>query len=264
MAMPPLWKVRREIWRVIGKARFAMMKLRVPKKTIQYHNLKVPLTREGMNSEIILAMKGGIDGYPEILGLKRALCGGDRVLELGSGLGIITALAGRAVAPDGKVLSFEANLAMISKTQKFLADHGISNVELRRSALVPKAEKGETRDFYLTRSFASSSLLSNKTTKDHGVISVPAVQLNDVVAEFKPNVLVCDIEGGELELIPALDASRLRAVLMELHPDRLSGAQLVEIDVALAAHGLHRNHSSPIRGAVISYERNTGKTRPTK
>ena len=142
MAMPPLWKVRREIWRVIGKARFAMMKLRVPKKMIQYHNLKVPLTREGMNSEIILDMKGEIDEYPEILGLKRALCGGDRVLELGSGLGIITALAGRAVAPDGKVLSFEANLAMISKTQKFLADHGISNVELRHSALVPKAEKG--------------------------------------------------------------------------------------------------------------------------
>jgi len=61
MAMPPLWKVRREIWRVIGKARFAMMKLRVPKKTIQYYNLKVPLTREGMNSEIILAMKSESD-----------------------------------------------------------------------------------------------------------------------------------------------------------------------------------------------------------
>jgi hypothetical protein len=57
---------------------------------------------------------------------------------------------------------------MISKTQKFLADHGISNVELRRSALVPKAEKGETRDFYLTRSFASSSLLSNETTRIMG------------------------------------------------------------------------------------------------
>ena len=96
------------------------------------------------------------------------------------------------------------------------------------------------------------------------MISVPAVQLNDVVAEFKPNVLVCDIEGGELELIPALDASGLRAVLMELHPDRLSGAQLAEIDAALAAHGLHPNHSSPLGGIVILYERNTGKTRPTK
>ena len=96
------------------------------------------------------------------------------------------------------------------------------------------------------------------------MISVPAVQLNDVVAELKPNVLVCDIEGGELELIPALDASGLRAVMMELHPDRLSGAQLAEIDAALAAHGLHPNHSSPLGGTVILYERNTGKKRPTK
>ena len=263
MAMPPLWKVRREIWRVIGKARFAMMKLRVPKKTIQYHNLKVPLTREGMNSEIILDMKGEIDEYPEILGLKRALCGGDRVLELGSGLGIITALAGRAVAPEGKVLSFEANLAMISDTKKFLAGHGISNVELRHSVLVPKAKKDEKRDFHLTHSFASNSLLS-KDNKFHEVVSVPAVQINDIVAEFKPNVLVCDIEGGELELIPALDASGLRAVVMELHPDRLSVAQLAEIDAALAAHGLIPNHSPPLGGTVILYERNTGKNRATK
>jgi FkbM family methyltransferase len=256
MNIPPLWKVRREIYRGIGKIKFAIMKLRIPQQTILYQGLKVPLTRSGMKSEIVLAMKDEGYEYPEIRGLNRALSSGDRVLELGSGLGIITALAGRAVAPEGKVLSFEANLAMISDTQKFLADHGISNVELRHSVLVPKAETGETRDFHLTRSFASSSLLSNETTKDHGVISVPAVQLNDVVAEFKPNVLVCDIEGGELELIPALDASGLRAVLMELHPDRLSGAQLAEIDAALAAHGLHPNHSSPLGGTVILYERN--------
>lgn len=256
MDIPPLWKVRREIYRVIGKIKFAIMKLRTPQQTISYQGFKVSLTRSGMNSEIVLAMKSEGYEYPEIRGLKRALCSGDRVLELGSGLGIITALAGRAVAPEGKVLSFEANLAMISDTQKFLADHGISNVELRHSVLVPKAEKGETRDFYLTRSFASSSLLSNKTTKDHGLISVPAVQLNDVVAEFKPNVMVCDIEGGELELIPALDASELRAVVMELHPDRLSVAQLAEIDAALATHGLIPTNSPPLGGTVILYERN--------
>ena len=257
MALPPLWKARREIWRVIGKARVAMMKLSGPQKSIKYQGLTVPLTRTGMNSEIILAMKR--EGYedPEIRGLKRALCSGDKVLELGSGLGIVTALAGRAVGPKGKVLSFEANATMIHDTKDFLAAHGISNVELRHSVLVPKAEKDETRDFHLTGSFASSSLLSNETKKDRGTVSVPAVQLNDVVAEFEPDVLVCDIEGGELELIPALDASALRAVVMELHPDRLSNAQLAEIDAALAAHGLHPNHSSPLGGTVVLYERNT-------
>ena len=254
MNIPPLWKVRREIYRVIDKIKFAMMKLLTPQQTISYQGLKVSLTRSGMNPEIVLAMKSEGYEYPEIRGLKRALCSGDRVLELGSGLGIITALAGRAVAPEGKVLSFEANLAMISDTQKFLADHGISNVELRHSVLVPKA-KDEKRDFHLTRSFASSSLFSSDK-KVHEVISVPAVQLNDIVAEFKPNVLVCDIEGGELELIPALDASGLRAVVMELHPDRLSVAQLAEIDAALAAHGLIPNHSAPLGGTVILYERN--------
>ena len=221
------------------------------------------MTRPGMSPEIGLAMKSEGYEYPEIRGLKRALRSGDRVLELGSGLGIITALAGQAVAPEGKVLSFEANLAMISDTKKFLAGHGISNVELRHSVLVPKAKKDEKRDFHLTHSFASNSLLS-KDKKFHEMVSVPAVQINDIVAEFKPNVLVCDIEGGELELIPALDASGLRAVVMELHPDRLSVAQLAEIDAALAAHGLIPNHSPPLGGTVILYERNTGKKRATK
>ena len=263
MNIPPLWKVRREIYRIIGKIKFAIMKLRTPQQTILYQGLEVSLTRSGMNPELVLAMKSEAYEYPEIRGLKRALCSGDRVLELGSGLGIITALAGRAVAPEGKVLSFEANLAMISDTKKFLADHGISNVELRHSVLVPKAKKDEKRDFHLTRSFASNSLLpSDKTV--HEVISVPAVQLNDIMAEFKPTVLVCDIEGGELELIPALDASGLRAVVMELHPDRLSVAQLAEIDAALAAHGLIPNHSPALGGTVILYERNTGKKRATK
>lgn len=102
MNIPPLWKVRREIYRVIGKIKFAIMKLRTPQQTILYQGLEVSMTRSGMNPEIVLAMKSESYEYPEIRGLKRALCSGDRVLELGSGLGIITALVGQAVAPEGK------------------------------------------------------------------------------------------------------------------------------------------------------------------
>ena len=103
MNIPPLWKVRREIYRVIGKIKFAIMKLRKPQETILYQRLEVSMTRSGMSPEIVLAMKSEGYEYPEIRGLKRALRSGDRVLELGSGLGIITALAGQAVAPEGRV-----------------------------------------------------------------------------------------------------------------------------------------------------------------
>ncbi len=254
MSFPPLWKVRREIWRVIGKMKVSLMKFRGAQSAISYRGLTIPINRSGMNSEIVLAMAREHYEDPEIRGLQKCVKDGDRVLELGSGLGVITALAGRAAAPSGQVLSFEANPNMIPDTMVFLKDHDITNVDLRHAVLVPNSAPGETRTFHLTGSFASSSLLVDDNRKNSGSIVVPTAQLMDVVTEFKPNVLLCDIEGGEAELIPALDASGLRAVVMELHPDRLSEDQLQSIHDALTQYGLEKS-KSVLGGTVVMYLR---------
>ena len=73
--------------------------------------------------------------------------------------------------------------------------------------------------------------------------------LRKTMAEFAPDVLLCDIEGGELELIPALDATNLKAVMIELHPDRLSAEQLNRGRAALSAQRLLQ--SSPGPGGTV-------------
>lgn len=254
MALPPIWKVRREILRVVGQIKVAFMRMGPARTHIEYHGLSVPLRRTGMSSEIVMAIARNGYEEPEIRGLRRAVHPGDRVLELGSGLGIVTALAARAAAPGGHVLSFEANPGMIPETRAFLTEHALSNVELRHAVLVPKAEPGETRDFHLATSFAVSSLLEGRKDREQEVISVPAEQINDVVAAFRPDVLICDIEGAEAELIPALDASGLRAAVIELHPDRLDASELAAVDAALARHGLHPAVPGP-GGTVTLYLR---------
>jgi FkbM family methyltransferase len=254
MTLPPMWKVRRELWRVVRRIRVAFMRMRGTQIAIPYEGLREPLHRAGMHPEVIMAMARKGYEQPEIKGLRHAIRPGDRVLELGSGLGIITALSAPAAAPDGRILSFEANPDMIPATRDFLAEHQVTNVELRHAVLMPKAKPGETRDFFLAGSFASSSLLGADERRARGTISVLTEQLNDVVADFRPDVLICDIEGAEAELIPALDASNLRAAVVELHPDRLSGEKITAIHAAMAHHGLHLD-AKQLGGTVVLYSR---------
>ena len=212
------------------------------------------MNRSGMNVEVIMAIARGIYELPEILGLNLAIRPGDRILELGSGLGVIAVLAAKLAKPMGRVLSFEANPQMIPETIDFLASHGIENVELRHAVLVPSAGADETREFHLAGSFASSSLLGASGPRARGSISAPAKGIENVIVEFRPDVLICDIEGGETELIPALDASGLRAVVIELHPDRLSAEQIAAIYSALGRHGL-RQSAKFTGGTVIMFNR---------
>ena len=46
--------------------------------------------------------------------------------------------------------------------------------------------------------------------------------INKIIIEMAPNVLVCDIEGAEEFVIPGCDLSSLRAVVLELHPSLVS------------------------------------------
>ncbi len=238
MALPPSWKIRREFWRVIGKVRFALMKRSAPQHTLSYQGLAVPLNRHGMSADVVRAILNNFYEEPEIRGLRSVIRPGDRVLELGSGLGVVTALAARATTPSGRVLSFEANPGMIPDTLAFLSNHGIGNVELRNAVLVPDAAEGEMREFHLASSFSVSSLVGGTGRRSRETILVAAEDLNKTVVNYTPDVLLCDIEGGELGLILALDASKLRAVVIELHPDRLSEDQLAQIRFALSVHGL--------------------------
>lgn len=252
MGVPPAWKLRREVWRVVGKLRFAWMRMVKPRPTVRYRGLDVPVRRSGMASEIVEALLRNYYEDPEIRGIQQVVCPGDRILELGSGLGIVTALAARAAGPGGRVLSFEANPELVADTLTFLGAHGIANVELRNAVLVP--DDDGARDFHRANSFAVGSLLGGDKRQSRDTISVPALHVGTVMAEFQPDVLVCDIEGGEAELVPAIDAKSLRAVVIELHPDRLSRAQLDEIYASLGRHGLKPTPKSP-GGTVVVFSR---------
>lgn len=218
---------------------------------LSYEGLAVPTSRSGMISPILDQLRSGLYERPEIAGLSRTIRPGDRVLELGAGLGIITALAARAAGHTGRVLSYEANQALVNDTLAFLKANGVTTVDLVNAVLVPESDPAP-RKFHLTDSFAESSLLRTQGRTAKRTVDVPAESLDAVLASFRPDVLICDIEGAEAELLPALPTSTLRAAVVELHPDRLSSLQIQSIHDAMAAKGLFPQEPSP-GGTVVIY-----------
>ncbi len=129
----------------------------------------------------------------------------------------------------------------------------MTNVTLVNAVLVNEADP-KPRQFHLAQSFAESSLLGAEGRGPQGTVNVPAECLSRVLDDYHPDVLICDIEGAEVELFPAFPPSTLRAAVIELHPDRLTAEQIQSIHDGMAAQGLYRQHPGP-GGTVEIYAR---------
>lgn len=101
------------------------------------------------------------------------------------------------------------------------------------------ATEGETT-FYVRRNFLASSLapLEGDTPETVTPTPVPVRNGSAEIARLKPSVLICDIEGAELDLLPQLDLTGLRAVLIELHPQWIGRDGIRKVFAALDRHDL--------------------------
>lgn len=150
----------------------------------------------------------------------RALAGkGDRVLELGSGAGYLSTALAKHTQVD-RIDTFEANPRIIPFIEK---THVLNSVEDRvtvNNALVTP-EGGAQVPFYVRGDFLASSLQDNMGERHGGIIETCKVKqrkFSAVVSKLKPTLLLCDIEGGELDLLPNVDVSGFRGLVVELHP----------------------------------------------
>jgi FkbM family methyltransferase len=153
----------------------------------------------------------------EIAGALAVVAPGDRVLELGAGLGIVGAVTAKNAQPAA-ILSFEANPELIPHIRALYRANGLENViELRNQVLVSAPERPETMTFNLHNSYLGSSLTPDPSRETRPV-EVPTASFRNVLDTFQPTVLIMDIEGGELELLEHATFDGIRAVVIEFHP----------------------------------------------
>lgn len=220
---------------------------------LRSRGLRVPKHPELTVGRTRAALKEGTYERKECDAVMRVVNEGDTVLELGAGMGYMSTLLSvkKKVA---KVLSFEANPQMIPYIKSMHDANGVENAEVRNQLLSPEA--GEAVPFYVRKNFLASSM-DGEIDKDQivGEDLIERAVLGDVLAELNPNVLVCDIEGAEADLLPAGDWSGLRCAVIELHPQWIGQKGVQAVFDAMQKGGL-TFFPKASEGKVVTFMKN--------
>lgn len=221
------------------------------------HDILLPITAAEVSPVIWQALISGRYEAKEAAHIKSLLRPGDRVLELGSGIGVISTLM--AKRPGVTLWSYDANPHTVALARRVAQANGVSNARFHHGLLT--AGPPRDYDFYLRRDFWMSSMIESQGPYLEK-IAVPSQNVDQVIQELAINVLVMDIEGAERGLLGAAALEGIDRVFLELHDHLYGLAGLRDIFTAMAARGFGydpRNSSGPCvqftrdDGAVRSY-----------
>lgn len=166
---------------------------------------------------------------PERILIREALQPGDRVLEIGGGIGFVSLLCAKICGPQN-VLTYEANPKMVATIQRNYALNGI--MPTLRSKAITARDREVT--FFISDNIISSSLHDRKEGRAQ---TVPADPLDEVIAEWKPTVIVMDVEGAETSILPASNLVGVKKMILELHPHIVGEPAIADLKTYLQKLG---------------------------
>ena len=224
---------------------------------IEHFGIRLRIDPDFMSPRLMEVIRTGQYEAAEARRIRRIVQRGDIILEIGAGIGFITALMLKNPVVE-RVVSFEANPLLIPKIQQTLSDNGLGGQRFELHNAVLGTEEAGTVDFHVHQDFWASSL-----RKMPGTIHscpVPLASFDKTVKIVRPNLIVCDIEGGESALFSNSNLTGVRNVYLELHQRVLGPAGMRDVFQAFHDRGFHydQNHSG---GAVVLFSRIPDSTR---
>lgn len=188
--------------------------------------------------------------------VRKILKGGERVLELGGGIGFVSTLACKAATPQIYHV-IEANPALIPVIADVHRRNGVADtpgLKVDNCILTntpADLAKGSVT-FAVAYNFTASSAM--KTGIGRPEIEVPARSFNDEVAKHRYDTLICDIEGSELALFRTADLTHFQTLMIEVHKSiiGLQGVQKVFARIGRAGFGYDEDLS---HGSVVTFRR---------
>ncbi len=193
------------------RMRKLMWKLRTPQAAV-LSGVRLPIRHALIAPHIRKEIALGGYERKEVEILERRLAPGDRVLEVGAGIGFLTCWCAKRVGSD-KVFSFEANPALLELIAATCRENGVSPTV--RNAVLAKSES--RCRFYVEPEFWASSL--SRRSEQAQEVWVPQADLNVEMARIQPSFLLVDIEGGELEFFNYAELRTVQKICVEVHPD---------------------------------------------
>lgn len=224
-------------------------------ETLEVHGIKIPYVKEVISDRMVRTFDRGRYEGGEVNALKRILRPNDKVLELGAGVGVVSTVAAH-ITGSKNVVAVEANPQLIPIIHETHALNGVEGIEVLKGVGVGTVTE-ESVPFYLRKDFwASSSIVpaaddSDLLCTEH----VPQIDINRVLKAHEPSVLVMDIEGGEIDLLPTLDLSCCRHIVIELHPKNYKLTGTAECFETLCNKGFTYNPNKSRGGTVVVFTR---------
>ena len=194
----------------------------------------IPIT-ERFSATMVAAVESGAYEAAEHALLAELLSPGDRLLELGTGCGYLAVAAAKLIGAE-RVTTVEADPEMRATIRKTFEANGVE----------PKLVIGAVSRDGSPRTVERADNFWSSTTRPGG--DELSLVFENLLAAYDPTVLLCDIEGGESELVGTPLPRMLRAVIMETHGNDLSK----RVAAWLREQGFRPRN---IRGNTVSYDR---------
>lgn len=222
-------------------------------ESIDCHGLQIPYHPDVITERMANVIAKGRYEAGEVRMMQSLAKPGDKVLELGAGVGLISTVAAQIVGPEN-VVAIEANPGLIPIIRETHRRNGMQGVELIHGVGVTRPANGKV-PFYLAEHFWASSLTPSAEGEAMASVDVPEIDINAVIAQHRPDIITMDIEGGEMALMDGLDVSTARVVIMELHPKQYGHKGTADIFAAMRDKGFAYNAKQSRGGSVVVFSR---------
>ncbi|SES04758.1 MULTISPECIES: FkbM family methyltransferase [Halopseudomonas] len=178
--------------------------------------------------------------------IEKLVMPGDRVLECGGGAGITGSLA--AIHSGNPVTIVEPNEVMHDIIRQNVRLNG-HECQLIAAAVVADDFSGEMLTLRVQDEYWWSSVL------DHGSgepVETEVARISDLLESIRPSVLVLDIEGAEVGLLPHKLPDDLRLIMVELHTPEIGDVATVSVVNTIMGQGFRLCH---VRSQTWVFER---------
>lgn len=187
-------------------------------ENLETHGVLIPYAPEVITPTIEEAITTHRFESEEAHELSNIVEPGDRVLELGAGIGFISTILDRHSSVD-KVIAVEANPKLMGYMARLHSLNRVRKVE-RRNAILTNQPISSMK-FYLRHDFWMGSLCAGPNPYQE-TVDVPTENLDQLIRDEEISLIVCDIEGAESFLFENADLSGVTRIYLELH-DHVTG-----------------------------------------
>ncbi len=219
--------------------------------------LSLSVPRELVSPKIILSLARGLYEIHERNALLANLMPHDRVLELGTGLGAMACWANQR-QPEVPFVSIEANPSL---APLIMENFKRNNCTAQAISGVAALHEGYT-EFNIEGDFWASSQVTGSPMSTS--VKLPCVSIPDLLAEFRPTIMVVDIEGAEADLLPGLSLQSVRRLIVEMHPQFIPLADCAKLWRKLIDDGFYPQQAKGSDKVVVWNRITDSKAHPSE